>query len=221
MLHRLTIALSLATLCISSHMVMFASSYAFSTFSPRRSTMTMRKGRKGLNKSINESLSSNVKPMGGDEVKPTPVGQRTNWVPVAGISSMSDLPQEENVVKFIDTKATTLTKGATNPTGAVAVVNYKGNTYCCSAACSSCQVPLSKAQVLPPNEETGNANPRLACDFCGATYNIKTGEVLEDAGKKGLMGNIIGGLIASKGKVPLPTYDLGEQKGKVFINLPY
>eukprot|EP00565_Helicotheca_tamesis_P003462 CAMPEP_0185734532 /NCGR_PEP_ID=MMETSP1171-20130828/22801_1 /TAXON_ID=374046 /ORGANISM="Helicotheca tamensis, Strain CCMP826" /LENGTH=186 /DNA_ID=CAMNT_0028404549 /DNA_START=163 /DNA_END=723 /DNA_ORIENTATION=+ len=186
--------------------------------------MTMRKGRPSLKKTINAGLSgspSKVKPMGGDEVIAAPAGTRTNWVPVAGITSMKDLPQEENVVKLVDTKAPTLMNGATNPTGAVAIINYEGKTYCFSSSCSSCQIPLTKAKVLPPNDETDNKDPRLVCDFCKATYNIRTGEVLEDAGEKGFVGGIVSGLISSKGKVPLPTYDLGEQNGKVFINLPY
>lgn len=109
--------------------------------------------------------------------------------------------------------------GATNPTGAVSVVNYEEKTYCFASSCSCCQIPLSKAKVLPPSEETGTA-PRLSCDFCKATYNVRTGERVENAEKPGLLGGVVTGLFSKSDKKPLPIYDLGEKSGQVLINLP-
>eukprot|EP00566_Odontella_aurita_P026522 CAMPEP_0113552820 /NCGR_PEP_ID=MMETSP0015_2-20120614/15274_1 /TAXON_ID=2838 /ORGANISM="Odontella" /LENGTH=180 /DNA_ID=CAMNT_0000453829 /DNA_START=248 /DNA_END=793 /DNA_ORIENTATION=- /assembly_acc=CAM_ASM_000160 len=180
--------------------------------------MTMRKGRRSLRKTIGDGASSSkpIRPMGGEEV----VARRTNWVPVSGISSMGDLPQEENKVKFVDTEADQLIDGAVNPTGAVSVVTYEGKTYCFASSCSSCKIPLTKAKVLPPNEETGGSDPRISCDFCSATYNVRTGERVEDVGGSGLLGGLVKGLMSAKDKEALPTYDLGERDGKVLINLP-
>ena len=65
----------------------------------KRSTMTMRKGRKSLKKTINGGLGgkvSGVQPMGGEAT----VSKKTNWVPVAGISSISDLIQQQNLIQF-------------------------------------------------------------------------------------------------------------------------
>jgi len=146
--------------------------------------------------------------------------KKTNWVPVTGVSSMADLPQDENVVKLVDTMADQLTDRGTNPTGAVSVVNYEGKTYCFASSCKCCQIPLAKATVLPPNEESGGTNPRVSCDFCKATYNIRTGERLVNAEKPGLLGGIVVGLFSKSDKIPLPIYDLGEKNGQVLINLP-
>merc|ERR1712232_1195483 len=121
----------------------------------------------------------------------------------------------------IDTMATELIDGATNPTGAVAVANYGDKTYCFSASCPSCKIPLVKAKVYPPNDETNNADPRLSCDFCKATFNVKTGDRLaESAESSGIFGNVVKGLFSAQDSVPLQTYDLGEKDGKVLINLP-
>jgi len=181
--------------------------------------MTMRKGRKSLKKNINNGLgggSAGVTPMGGEST----VSKKTNWVPVAGISSMGDLPQDENSVQLVETKAQKLMNAGTNPNGAVSVVNYKGNTYCFSSSCPSCKIPLTKAKVFEPNEETGDA-PRVSCDFCSATYNIRTGEKVADAeGTGGFFGGVVKGLMGAKPSEPLPTYDLGEKGGNVLINLP-
>lgn len=185
----------------------------------RRSTMTMRKGRKSLKKTISGGLGgkvSGVQPMGGEAT----VSKKTNWVPVAGISSISELETEENKVQLIETKAAPLMNAQVNPNGAVSVVKYGGSTFCFSSSCPSCKIPLSKSKVFPPNEETGSS-PRISCDFCSATYNIRTGEKVSDAGGTGgMFGGIVKGLMNSKPSEPLPTYDLGEKNGKVLINLP-
>eukprot|EP00560_Eucampia_antarctica_P001900 CAMPEP_0197833432 /NCGR_PEP_ID=MMETSP1437-20131217/19023_1 /TAXON_ID=49252 ORGANISM="Eucampia antarctica, Strain CCMP1452" /NCGR_SAMPLE_ID=MMETSP1437 /ASSEMBLY_ACC=CAM_ASM_001096 /LENGTH=204 /DNA_ID=CAMNT_0043437497 /DNA_START=77 /DNA_END=691 /DNA_ORIENTATION=- len=193
-----------------------------SSFGTRRDTMTcMAKGRRSsLRKTIQGKSSEGgggINQLGGPQ---SGAAKKTNWVPVSGISSMNDLPQEENSVKVVDTMAKVLTNIATNPTGAVSVVNFAGNTYCFSSSCPSCKFPMIKATVLPPNEETEDKNPRVTCDFCKATYNIKTGAVLKESSPTGLVGGIVKGLFSAKEKEPLPTYDLGEKNGQVLINLP-
>jgi hypothetical protein len=40
-----------------------------------------------------------VKGLGGDAPVPTAAGKTNSWVPVAGLKSMKDLPQEENKVR--------------------------------------------------------------------------------------------------------------------------
>jgi nitrite reductase/ring-hydroxylating ferredoxin subunit len=149
-------------------------------------------------------------------------GRKVNWVPVQGVKSFAELPiQEANKINLVDTMAPQLIDPRVNPTGAVGVINFKGRTYCVSPSCSSCKIPLTKAKVLPPNDETKNQHPRIECDFCGATYNAKTGEVVSDASSdRGLMGAFVKGLFSSKEKKTLPTYDLGEANGVVVINLP-
>merc|ERR1712071_24270 len=167
--------------------------YSYSpTFMTRRSTMTMRKGnlKKNLDSfgGSNTSNSNNkVRPMAEGLAGETAAtsGRKANWVPVAGIKSISELPQEENKVQLVETKADALMNAQVNPNGAVSVVKYNDNTYCFSSSCPSCKIPLTKAKVFPPNEETGNIHPRLACDFCSATFNIKTGEKISDAGGTG------------------------------------
>lgn len=197
-----------------------ASSYCVPMFATRRSSMTMRKGRKSLRKTVASGLSSStgaVRPMAGAE----PAQRASNWVAVSGISSRSDLPSEEGKVKVVETMAPQLIDGATNPAGAVSVVTYEGKTYCTDVSCPSCKIPLTKARILEPNEETGGADPRIACDFCSATFNVRTGERVEDAKGTGFVGGIVKGLMsANKDQSNLQTYDLGEKDGKVLINLP-
>ena len=90
------------------------------------STTSLEARRKSLRKTVAAGNNARgVNSMGG-EMEPQ---KKTNWVPVSGLTSMADLPQEENVVKLVDTMADQLINGATNPTGAVSVVNYEGKTY--------------------------------------------------------------------------------------------
>lgn len=178
----------------------------------------MAKGRRSLRKTVAAANNSGkgVTPMGGDEVGKT----KNNWVPVKGITSMKDLPQEDGAVKIVDTYADVLMNGATNPTGAVSVVAYEGKTYCCDISCPTCKIPLTKANVFAPNDETNNVDPRLGCNFCKATFNIRTGERLKNEESTGLMGGIVKGLFSASEKTPLKTYALGEKKDQVLINLP-
>lgn len=187
-------------------------------------TTSLYARRKSLRKTLAaDNNARGIKPMGDDEEShggsSSTRKKKTNWVPVQGITSMSDLPKEENTVKLVDTMADQLIDGATNPTGAVSIINYNGKTYCFSSSCACCQIPLAKAKVLPPNDETGGTIPRLACDFCKATYNIRTGERVQNAENSGLLGGVVAGLFSKKDKDPLAIYDLGEKNGQVLINL--
>ena len=220
--HPVTFILAILAICVLSSQG-FAPTLTNINARTSHTSLFMAKGRKSLRKTIAASNGSNargVTPMAGEMPSSPSSNKRTNWVPVKGISSMKDLPQEENVVKLVDTKADQLINSATNPTGAVSIVNYDSKTYCFSSSCPSCKIPLSKAKVFPPNEETGNTVPRLSCDFCKATYNIRSGERVENAEKPGLFGGVVSGLFSAQESVALPTYDLGEKSGQVLINLP-
>lgn len=170
--------------------------------------MTMRKGRKSLRKTV-----------GGLSPPPSSTSSTTsnkNWM---AIPNLKTLPQEQGVVKLVETFAETLKDPRTNPNGAVSVVNYKGQTYCVSSSCSSCKIPLTKAKILEGNEETGGKDPRIACDFCGSTFNLRTGEPVADAEtNRGLMGGIMKGVFSRNEKANLATYDLGERNGAVVIS---
>mmetsp|Transcript_18240 Transcript_18240/g.25948 ORF Transcript_18240/g.25948 Transcript_18240/m.25948 type:complete len:214 (-) Transcript_18240:83-724(-) len=207
------LSLSFFTTLMFNAYVHDVSSYSFTK---QRSVVSMRiKGSIGKITGEGGSSKRSDEFAGGSK--------KDNWVPVQGVKSLSALPlQEESKVSLIDTMASQLMDARVNPTGAVGVINYKGKaTYCIAASCSSCKIPLTKAKVLPPNAETKNQHPRIECDFCGATYNAKTGQVLSDASTdRGLMGGIVKGLFSSKEKKTLPTYDLGEANGAVVINLP-
>ncbi|KAL7467446.1 hypothetical protein ACHAXS_007708 [Conticribra weissflogii] len=174
-------------------------------------------GRGGLD--VGGTGGPKPKPLGGNSNDnpgdSSPIPKKGKWAAVSGLPSLKSLPQEEGVVKLVDTMVPALMNKQTNPTGAVSIVNYMGTTYCFSSSCSSCKIPLTKAQVLPPNEDTGNKDPRLQCDFCGATYNLRTGEPVKKEG-----GKLLGFLFSKSESVPLPVYALGEQGGKVFINVP-
>ena len=65
-------------------------------------------------------------------------------------------------------------------------------------------------------------SPRLACDFCGTTYNLMDGTITADAEKsEGGGGNLLGSVIKNLGssKAPLKMYALSEgEDGSIFIN---
>jgi nitrite reductase/ring-hydroxylating ferredoxin subunit len=143
--------------------------------------------------------------------------KKANWI-ATSIPSLGALPKDTNTVKVVDTMVPALTDKNTNPTGAVSIVNYKGDsdtiTYCFSVSCASCKIPLTKAKVLPPKESN---DARLACDFCGATYNLRSGVQVEKEGGK-LLGFLFNN--QSNNEAKLPVYALGEKGGKVFISMP-
>mmetsp|Transcript_37414 Transcript_37414/g.87255 ORF Transcript_37414/g.87255 Transcript_37414/m.87255 type:complete len:217 (-) Transcript_37414:335-985(-) len=189
------------------------------TFRTIRSDMTMRKGRPSLKKTVRAGISDRTVPMGGDEIvkRSTPI----KWVSVEGAPSLDDLPKDENKVKLINTMADALIDGAVNPYGSVAVTTFQGKTYCFAASCSCCKIPMDKAKVYVPNEESGK-DPRVCCDFCGSTFNARSGKRLENAPERssGLLGGFVKGLFSASPTIGLNTYDLGEQNGKVVIAVP-
>lgn len=213
----------IVSLCLAMNALVHQTECYAPTFITRRSTMTMRKGRKSLKKSIKgglgESGTSNMKPMGSAAASSSSA-RSSNWVPVAGLKTVADLPKEEGKVVLVETMADELKNAQTNPNGAVGVVNYFGKTFCLSSACTACKIPLTKAKVCPPTEETNNVDPRLACDFCSATYNLRTGEkVSDEKSTGGIFGGAVRGLFGSSTAGDLPVYDLGEKNGKVVIKI--
>ena len=137
-----------------------------------------------------------------------------NWQQTT-IPSITSLPREKNVVKLIETGVPQLMDKGTNPQGAVSIVNHADKTYCFSSSCASCKIPLAKAKILDPNDDTANIDARIQCDFCGATYNLRTGAPVKEEG-----GKVLGFLFNGSKTSNLPVYGLGEQGGKVFINVP-
>jgi nitrite reductase/ring-hydroxylating ferredoxin subunit len=134
--------------------------------------------------------------------------------------SVKNLPQEEGVVGLVDTKAFLLVDKGTNPTGAVSVMKYGPETFCFSVSCPSCKIPLTKAKPLPPNEETNNKAPRLACDFCKATFNLKTGEQVMAQAGRGIFGGLAKAVLSAQNdQSPLPVYKLAEKNGKILFNM--
>mmetsp|Transcript_6333 Transcript_6333/g.13278 ORF Transcript_6333/g.13278 Transcript_6333/m.13278 type:complete len:218 (-) Transcript_6333:24-677(-) len=191
-----------------------------STFKTVRSEVTMRKGRPSLKKTINGGMSkSKPNPMGGKEIIER--SRPMQWLPVAGLATIDDLPKEENKVTLINTMADVLMDAAVNPSGSVAVTTFEGNTFCFAASCAICKIPMDKAKIYLPTEESGK-DVRVCCDFCGVTFNARTGKRLENAPerKAGLLGGLVKGLFNASPSVNLETYDLGEQDGKVMISVP-
>ena len=216
----------------------FSSSSSFSRVSSFSLALPMaaRRGKGGLDvgeegggggiKNNNNSGLNNPKSIGGGSKNSKAGGDNTassnsnnkNWVQTS-IPSIASLPQDKNVVKLIDTNVPRLIDKATNPTGAVSIVNIGEKTYCSSSSCASCKIPLTKAEILDPNDETGGVDPRLRCDFCGAAYNLRTGMPLKvkDGGGWKPLGFLFWNVA---GNNPLPVYALGERGGKVYINIP-
>lgn len=174
-------------------------------------TLSARRG-KGLDVGGGSNKLNKPKSVGGS-VEREASGPKGNWAQTS-IPSIKSLPKEKNEVKLVDTQVPSLINKQTNPTGAVSIVNYDDKTYCFSSSCASCKIPLTKAKVLDPTDETGS-DARLQCDFCGATYNLRTGSPVQKEG-----GKLLGFLFSKSEDVPLPVYGLGEQGGKVFINVP-
>lgn len=191
-----------------------------STFLKEQHSLSMAKGRgKGLDTGeggVSNNKLSKPKSLGSEPTSGTGISKKAvnNWQPTT-IPSITSLPQEKNIVKLIETGVPQLMDKGTNPQGAVSIVNYAEKTYCFSSSCASCKIPLAKAMILDANEDTSNIDARIQCDFCGATYNLRTGAPLKEEGGK-VLGFLFNG---SKGS-NLPVYGLGLQGGKVFINVP-
>jgi nitrite reductase/ring-hydroxylating ferredoxin subunit len=206
--------LLVATLC-------FSDAYSPFGMTTCRSSMTMKRGRGSFKKEMEgSSPSSFSKPSSsfGSSSSSSSSSSR-NWLPVPNQTTKA-LPTEEGKVTLLETNVKTLVDAGTNPAGAVSVVKYGKETYCFSVQCPSCKIPLTKAKVLPANEETAaNNSPRLSCDFCKATYSLKTGEKLKSESASGILGSIAKTLISASPSGPLPVYQLGEKDGKILISL--
>ncbi|KAL7542669.1 hypothetical protein ACHAXR_011975 [Thalassiosira sp. AJA248-18] len=176
------------------------------------SALSMAKRGKGLSGVGGSNKLSNPKSISGSETNENS-SPKSNWAQTS-IPGIKSLPKEKYEVKVVETQVPSLIDKNVNPTGAVSIVNYEDKTYCFSVGCASCKIPLTKAKVLDPVEGTGD-DARLQCDFCGATYNLRTGKPVEKES-----GKLMGFLFSKSKDVELPVYGLGEQGGKVFINVP-
>jgi nitrite reductase/ring-hydroxylating ferredoxin subunit len=179
--------------------------------------LCMAKGRgKGLDIGEGNNKLSKPKSLGSEPTSGSGTTKKAvnNWQPTT-IPSITSLPQEKNIVKLIETGVPQLIDKGTNPQGAVSIVNHADKTYCFSSSCASCKIPLAKAKILDPNDDTSNMDARIQCDFCGATYNLRTGTPVKEEG-----GKVLGFLFNGSKTSNLPVYGLGEQGGKVFINIP-
>jgi nitrite reductase/ring-hydroxylating ferredoxin subunit len=139
-------------------------------------------------------------------------GGAVNWIAIA--ADAKDLPSTENRVGLVDTNLPALKNAQTNPTGAVSVIKYKGQMYCFAVNCPSCKIPLTKAQAV-----TQDGRSCLVCDFCKATYDLKTGSKVESKQKTGLLGGIAKSVFSAQDSGPLTTFKLGEKNGKLLIAL--
>ncbi len=78
---------------------------------------------------------------------------------------------------------------------------------------------MTKAYPLPPNEETNNRAPRVACEFCQSTYNLETGAKVASQESKNIFGGLAKAVLGSQESGPLSTYQLGEKNGKVMFSM--
>ena len=78
---------------------------------------------------------------------------------------------------------------------------------------------MLKAKVLPPNDETDNKAPRVACDLCKSTYNLKTGEKVASDGSTGILGGIAKAVLGAKEEGDMAIYQLGEKDGNIMFNM--
>lgn len=196
-------------------LVCVATAFAPMGITTKRSEISMRRGRgSGLRRELDESSSSSSSSFTGG------MGQSssgTNWLDTK--KSVKELPTKEGEIKLIETGAFLLVNKQTNPGGAAATVKYGGETYCFDANCPQCKIPLSKSKILPPNEETNNKAPRISCDLCKSTYNVKTGEKLEAAEPAGFLGGIAKSVLGSQDGGDLDTYQLGEKNGRIMFTM--
>ena len=200
-----------------STVLLFISLYVANAYSPlgmttRRSTMTMKRGRGSFKKEMGSSEGS----MSSGSSGMTSSGGR-NWLKVPG-KTVKDLPTEDGKVGLLDTQAFLLVDKATNPTGAVSVMKYGPETFCFSSSCPQCKIPLTKAKGLPPNEESKGA-PRLSCDFCKATFELKNGQQVTAQENTGFFGGIAKAVLSSQDSAPLPMYQLAEKNGKILFSM--
>lgn len=195
------------------------------TLQTKRSVMSMKRGRGSLGEIKDSGGLGGSKGSsggassagGGGGGGGGPTGK---WMPIQGrTSGIKDFDLQDGKVILVDTMAPPITNSATNPKGSVSVVKYGPSIYCTSVGCASCQIPLNKATVLEPNEDTGGKDPRLSCSFCRATYNLRTGTRVAAANGGGIMSGMVKNLFSATEETPLPIYALGEKNGQVLINL--
>ena len=191
--------------------------YTIGGFAIRRGTMTMKRGRGSFKKEARGAGGN--KSFGSSSAATSSAGPaKRNWQFIPNQTTKA-LPQTEGKVVLMETNLETLKDNVANPTGAVSMVKYEDETFCFSSSCPTCKIPLTKAKVLPSNEETeSTGSPRIACDFCKSTYNLKTGEKLASQEATGLFGGIAKGILSAQESGPLPTYQLGEKDGKILIS---
>lgn len=194
-------------------LVCVATAFAPMGITTKRSELYMRRGRgSGLKRELDDSSSSSsfTGGMGGSS-------GGTNWLNTK--KSTKELPTEEGKVTLIETGAFLLVNKQTNPGGAAATVKYGEEIFCFEANCPQCKIPMLKAKVLPPNEETNNESPRVTCDLCKSTYNLKTGEKLETTESTGFFGGIAKSVLGAQDEGNMDTYRLGEKNGKIMFNM--
>eukprot|EP00980_Cylindrotheca_fusiformis_P024808 scaffold12503_cov143-Cylindrotheca_fusiformis.AAC.2 len=196
-----------STIVFAASLIATTSGYTPLSVTTRRSTMTMKRGRGSFKREIDG---------GSDSSGSVGVGPSRNWINTKKKVDM--LPKEDGSVALLDTGAFLLVDKATNPTGAVCVMKYGSQTHCFSSSCPQCKIPMTKAKALPPNAETGTA-PRVACDFCKATYNLKTGEKVASEEKTGFLGGIAKAVLSAQEGGPLPIYQLGEKNGEILFSM--
>jgi nitrite reductase/ring-hydroxylating ferredoxin subunit len=195
----------------------FSDAYSSFGVTTRRSSMTMKRGRGSFKKEMEGSSPSSFSKSSFSSSSSS--SSSRNWLPVPNQTTKA-LPTEDGKITLLETNVKTLVDAGTNPAGTVSVVKYGKETYCFSVSCPSCKIPLTKAKVLPANEETAtNNSPRLSCDFCKSTYSLKTGEKLKSESASGIFGTIAKTLISASPSGPLPVYQLGEKDGKILISL--
>ena len=200
--------------------VMIRSSEGYSTFgvTTRRSTMSMKRGRGSFKKEVGSSgFSSSSSSSSSSRSSSAPT--KRNWQLIPN-QTTDALPKTEGKVVLMETNLESFKDSVANPTGAIAMIKTDGETFCFSSSCPSCKIPLTKAQVLPANDETAKTgkSPRIACDFCKATYNLKTGEKLKSQEATGLFGGIAKSVLSSQSSGPLPIYQLGEKDNQILIS---
>jgi nitrite reductase/ring-hydroxylating ferredoxin subunit len=203
---KLSTILLVVSLCVTD-------AYSPMGMTTRRSTMTMKRGRGSFKKEIGGDTGSSSASSGSTGMS----GGGRNWLNVPE-KTVKDLPKEDGEVILLDTQAFLLIDKGTNPTGAVCVMKYGPETFCFSSSCPQCKIPLTKAKVSPPNEESKKA-PRLACDFCKSTFELKTGKKVASEENTGFLGGIAKAVLSAQESAPLPIYQLAEKNGKILFSM--
>lgn len=206
------------TLLLLAIVAFVATAFAPTGITTKRSAMYMRRGRgSGLQRELDDDSSSSSSFTGGSSGGMGKSSSGTSWLNTN--KSVKELPTEEGKVVLLETGAFLLVNKQTNPGGAASTVKYGGETYCFQASCPQCQVPMTKAKVLAPNDETNNKGPRVSCDLCKSTYNIKTGEKVESPENPGILGGMAKAVLGSKDTGNMATYQLGEKNGKIMFTM--